>query len=96
MGTGYLAGLLRRRSPASFALLVLVIVDEIEALVFIGLGIALQRVDLFAEVQSAVFPAALFVAAVTSMARHAHQRRERAREREAFIGLAKRVGALPS
>jgi len=95
VGTGYLASLLRRRTAASFALLVLVLVDEIEALVFVGLGVALQRFDLFVELQSALFPAALFVAAAASIARHSHQRRVREREREELIVLARRIGSLP-
>ena len=95
MDLQYLTKLLRGRTPASFALLLLLVLDEIEALVFVGLALAFQRVDLFEAFQPALFPAAFFVAAAASIARHAYHRRERERRREELVGLAKRIGALP-
>ncbi len=47
---------------ASFALLVLVIIAEIEALVLVALGIIAHRLDLFIDLQTAILPAAAIVA----------------------------------
>jgi hypothetical protein len=53
-----------RRSfgAASFALIFLVLLAEIEALVFIALAIVAHRVDLFAELQPLILPGACLVA----------------------------------
>lgn len=51
---------------SSFALLVLVLVFEIELLVFVALGVVAHRVDLFVALQEAVFPAAFLVSVATS------------------------------
>ncbi len=48
------------------ALLYLVLLDEVEGLAFVALGIVLHRLDFFVEAQSALFPAALLVAGVTT------------------------------
>ena len=65
----FLGDLARQRSLASAALLFLVLVDEIEGLVFLGVGVLLQRIDLFLSVQDALFPAALFVAGAVTLTR---------------------------
>jgi hypothetical protein len=55
----------RTFGAASFALLVLVIIGEIEALVLVALGIIAHRLDLFFDLQSAILPAAAIVAFAT-------------------------------
>ena len=46
-------------------LLFLVLLDEIEALNFVAVGILGHRVDAFVVLQDAVFPAAVWISAVT-------------------------------
>ncbi len=66
----YLLNLARHRSLPAAALLFLLLVDEIEGLVFVAVGLVLHRVDLFLAAQDALFPAAVMVAAVASAARN--------------------------
>jgi hypothetical protein len=47
---------------ASFALLFLVIVIEVEALFLVALGLVAHRFDLFVDLQTILFPGACFVA----------------------------------
>ena len=70
VGVFFLADLARRRSLASAALLLLLLVDEIEGLVFLAVGVGLHRVDLFLSVQDVLFPAVEIVCAVVSLARN--------------------------
>ncbi len=70
MGVAYLVGLARQRSLPAAALLFLLLVDEIEGIVFVAVGIVLHRVDLFLAAQDALFPAAVLVAAAASVARN--------------------------
>lgn len=78
VGLAFLGGLARERSLASAALLFLVLVDEIEGLVFLSLGIVLHRVELFLAAQDALFPAVVFVAAAVTLARAWRPRRDAA------------------
>jgi membrane protein implicated in regulation of membrane protease activity len=57
-----------RRSfgAASFALIFLVLLAEIEGLVFIALAIVAHRLDLFAELQPLILPGACLVALAAS------------------------------
>ncbi len=52
---------------ASFALVFLMIVAEVEALVLVALGVVAHRFDLFLDLQEVVFPVACFVALVASV-----------------------------
>ena len=47
---------------ASFALIFLVLLAEIEALVFVALAIVAHRLDLFMDLQPIIFPGACLVA----------------------------------
>ena len=46
---------------ASFALLFLLLLGEIEGLVFVALGIVAHRLDLFVDLQSVILPGACLV-----------------------------------
>lgn len=70
VGLAFLADLARKRSLASAALLFLMLVDEIEGLVFIGLGVILGRVDLFLSIQEVLFPAVVAVSGAVALARN--------------------------
>lgn len=74
VGVAFLLGLARRRSLASAALLFLLLIDEIEGMVFLAVGILLHRVDLFLAVQETLFPAVVCVAGVAALARNWHRR----------------------
>ena len=74
MGVEFLLGLIRRRSLASAALLFLLLVDEMEGMAFVAVGVLLHRVDLFVAMQNAVFPAVVVVAGVTSLVSNWHRR----------------------
>ena len=52
---------------ASFALVFLMIVAEVEALVLVALGVIAHRFDLFVALQDVVFPVACFIALVVSV-----------------------------
>ena len=52
----------RRFGAASFALIFLVLLAEIELLVFIALAIVAHRLDLFADLQPIILPAACLLA----------------------------------
>jgi hypothetical protein len=49
-------------------LLFLIVVDEIEVITFLAVGILGRRIDAFVFLQDALFPAALWVALLTVMA----------------------------
>ena len=70
VGIAFLADLARKRSLASAALLFLMLVDEIEGLVFIALGVVLGRIDLFLSIQEVLFPAVVAVSGVVALARN--------------------------
>lgn len=74
MGVAFLLGLARQRSLASAALLFLLLVDEMEGLVFVAVGVMLRHVDWFLAMQDALFPAVVIVAGVASLARNWHRR----------------------
>lgn len=50
------------------------LIDEIEGLVFVALGVILRRMDLFLSVQDVLFPAVVLVSGVTALARNWHRR----------------------
>ncbi len=52
----------RKFGAASFALIFLILLAEIEALVFVGLAIVAHRLDLFMDLQPIVLPGACLVA----------------------------------
>src|SRR5437870_589418 len=70
VGIAFLADLARKRSLASAALLFLMLVDEIEGMIFVAVGVLLHRVDLFLSAQDTLFPAIVVVSAVVSLARN--------------------------
>ena len=53
---------------ASFALIFLVIVAEVEALVLVALGVVAHRFDLFVDLQEIILPGACFIALTSSAA----------------------------
>ena len=57
----------RRFGAASFALIFLVLLAEIELLVFIALAIVAHRLDLFIGLQPIIFPGACLVALAASV-----------------------------
>lgn len=57
----------RRFGAASFALIFLVLLAEIELLVFIALAIVAHRLDLFMGLQPIIFPGACLVALAASV-----------------------------
>ncbi len=97
MGIAFLADLARQRSLASAALLFLMLVDEMEGLVFVALGVVLHRVDLFLAVQDVLFPAVVVIACVVSLARNWRRRAPEeplpAPEPLELAVLAERIGA---
>lgn len=46
------------------------LVDEIEGMIFVAVGVLLHRVDLFLSVQDALFPAIVIVSGLVSLARN--------------------------
>lgn len=74
MGVAFLVGLARQRSLASAALLFLLLVDEIEGLVFLAVGVVLHQADAFNAMQDALFPVVVMVAGAATLARSWHRR----------------------
>lgn len=74
MGLAFLGDLARQRSLASAALLFLVLIDELEGLAFLGLGVAAHRSDLFLSSQDWLFPAVVLIAGAVSLARNWRRR----------------------
>ena len=56
----------RRFGVASFALVFLVLVAEIELLVLVALGLVARRLDLFLQLQTLILPAAVLVSLATA------------------------------
>ncbi len=52
----------RSFGAASFALIFLVIIVEVEALVLVALGVVAHRLDLFADLQEVILPGACLIA----------------------------------
>lgn len=71
----FLGDLARQRSLASAALLFLMLVDEIEGLIFLAVGVLLGRMDLFVASQEILFPAVVLVSAAVSIARNVRRQR---------------------
>ncbi len=73
------------------------LVDEIEGLVFVAVGVILHRVDLFLSVQDVLFPAAVVVAGLVSLVRNWRRRAPEAPlpapEPLELAVLAQRIGA---
>ena len=55
------------------------LVDEIEGLIFLAIGVLLQRADLFIAVQDVLFPAVVVVAGVVSIARNTRRSARKAK-----------------
>lgn len=53
---------------ASFALVFLVIILEVEALVLVALGVVAHRFDLFVDLQEIILPGACFIALTSAAA----------------------------
>jgi len=53
---------------ASFALVFLIIVFEVEALILVALGVVAHRFDLFVDLQEVILPGACFIALTSSVA----------------------------
>lgn len=70
MGLAFLGDLARQRSLASAALLFLVLVDEIEGLAFLALGLLAHRPEVFLASQDWLFPAAVLLAGALSLVRN--------------------------
>jgi len=101
VGLAFLGDLARQRSLASAALLFLVLVDEIEGLVFLALGALAHRMDLFLSAQDALFPAVIFVAGAASLVRNWRRRLTQDApvdpvEMLDAIALTERIGVLRS
>jgi len=75
VGLAFLGDLARQRSLAAAALLFLMLVDEIEGLIFVAVGILLDRKDLFMSSQEVLFPAVVVVSAVVSIVRNVRRHR---------------------
>src|SRR5207249_9699647 len=75
VGLAFLGDLARQRSLAAAALLFLMLVDEIEGLIFLAVGILLDRKDLFMSSQEVLFPAVVVVSAVVSIVRNVRRHR---------------------
>lgn len=80
----FLGDLARQRSVASAALLFLMLVDEIEGLIFLAVGVLLGRVDLFVSSQELIFPAVVGLSAVVSVTRNVRRRRAEAKAEAAL------------
>ena len=52
---------------ASFALIFLLIIGEVEALILVALGIVAHRFDLFVDLQEVIFPGACLIALSVSV-----------------------------
>ena len=98
VGMTFIGALARQRSLASAALLFLVLVDEIEGLVFLAVGVFGQRTDLFLAAQDVLFPMVVMVAGVVSLAWNWRRRAEPASlqpiEMLDNVALASRIGGM--
>jgi hypothetical protein len=93
----FLGDLARKRSLASAAFLFLLLVDEIEGLAYVAVGVVFGRPELFLSMQQVFFPVVLFVAAAVSLARN-WRRAERIQtvapiETVELNALTQRIGA---
>jgi hypothetical protein len=96
VGIAFLADLARQRSLASAALLFLMLVDEMEGLVFLVVGVLAHRVDLFLAAQDVLFPSIVCVAGVVALVRNWRRRPavvEAPPEPLELAVLAQRIGA---
>ena len=92
----FVAKLAQQRSPAAAALLFLLLVDEIEGLIFLAVGVLMKRVDLFLEVQNVLFPAIVVLCGAVAIIRNVRRRQaERivAVEPVDVAALAERIGS---
>lgn len=98
VGLAFLGDLARQRSLAGAALLFLVLVDEIEGLAFLAVGMVARRIDLFLAAQDVLFPAVLFVAGVATLAGGWRRRHEAEPvlpvEALELAALTERIGGL--
>ena len=93
----FIGALARQRSLAAAALLFLVLIDEIEGLVFLAAGVIVGRTDLFLSAQDILVPAIVCVAGAVSLVRNWRLRTERPIEPVEMIdpaALASRIGGL--
>lgn len=92
----FVAKLAQQRSPAAAALLFLLLVDEIEGLIFLAVGVLMKRVDLFLEVQDVLFPSIVVLCGAVAIIRNVRRRRA---ERVVVVepvdvtSLAQRIGS---
>jgi hypothetical protein len=69
----FLGDLARKRSLASAAFLFLMLVDEIEGLAYMAVGVVLGQPELFLSMQQVFFPVVLLVAGAVSLAGSWHR-----------------------
>ena len=94
----FIGALARQRSLASAALLFLLLVDEIEGLIFLAVGVLARRTDLFLSAQDVLFPAVVILAGVVSLVRNWRRRTEQKAvepmEMLDTAALASRIGGI--
>ena len=95
----FLGELARKRSLASAALLFLILIDEIEGMFYIVFGVFLAKPDLFLRMEEVLFPGAIVVAGMVTLAKY-WRRKAPARKADAAVEmlelstLAERIGAV--
>ena len=95
----FLGELARKRSLASAALLFLILIDEIEGMFYIVFGVFLAKPDLFLRMEEVLFPGAIVVAGMVTLAKY-WRRKAPARRGEPAVEmlelstLAERIGAV--
>src|SRR5438874_12211087 len=75
VGMLFIAKLAQRRSPASAALLFLLLIDEIEGLIFLAVGVLLKRPDLFLQLQDVLFPSIVLLSGAVALLRKWRRKR---------------------
>jgi len=92
----FIAKLAQRRSPASAARPFLLLIDEIEGLIFLAVDVLLKRPDLFLQLQDVLFPSIVLLSGAVALIRN--WRRKKAEVQAAVESvdpsvLAERIGA---
>src|SRR5438874_2315050 len=92
----FIAKLAQRRSPASAALLFLLLVDEIEGLIFLAVDVLLKRPDLFLQLQDVLFPSIVVLSGAVALIRNWRRKRAEVQASVESVDpsvLAERIGA---
>ena len=96
VGMLFIAKLAQRRSPASAALLFLLLIDEIEGLIFLAVGVLLKRPDLFLQLQDVLFPSIVLLSGAVALIRNWRRKRAEVLASVETVDpsvLAERIGA---